>query len=175
MGWTMSRRWRRRIFGLILFWIFGRLWDEGGGGASLSSWQGSHTDFPPLYLKPYGSTPTYVGIVGIVRVHFAYSNQQVFKIPNLCTDFWRRPYGRMNAYLGVYRYAKCTFGSVGTTKALFIPWVRIILSYVCFMFFLHSLPSSIYTMFGTIILLYYVFGLVWQVPFIVWPRPQKNT
>ena len=53
-------------------------------------------------------------------------------------------------------------------KALFIPWVRIILSYVCFMFFLHSLPSSIYTIiFGTIILSYYIFGLVWQVPFII--------
>jgi hypothetical protein len=30
-------------------------------------------------MKPHGSTPTYVGIV---RVHFAYSNQQILKIPN---------------------------------------------------------------------------------------------
>jgi hypothetical protein len=32
------------------------------------------------------------------------------------------------------------------------------------MFFLHSLSSSIYTIFGNIILSYYVFGLVCQVP-----------
>jgi hypothetical protein len=71
MGWTMSRR-RRRWINIILFRIFARLWDRMGAGLF------SHS------MKPHGSTPTYVGIVGIVRVrvHFAYSNQQVLKIPN---------------------------------------------------------------------------------------------
>jgi hypothetical protein len=31
--------------GLILFRIFARLWDEGGGGGLLS-WRGSHTELP---------------------------------------------------------------------------------------------------------------------------------
>ncbi len=68
-------------------------------------------------MKPFGSTPTYVGIG---RVHFAYSNQQVLKIPNCVLTSDVDP-TEESMHIKGFRYEKCTFGFVGTTNVYLNP------------------------------------------------------
>ena len=74
-GMDDGRLWRRRIDIIPDFCsVVGR---GGRGGFALLARKSHRTSRHSM--KPHGSTPTYVGIV---RVHSAYSNQQILKIPN---------------------------------------------------------------------------------------------
>ena len=113
MGWTTSRRWRRRIDIIPDFCsVVGR---GGRGGFALLARKSHRTSRHSM--KPHGSTPTYVGIV---RVHSAYSNQQILKIPNCVLTSYVDSMEESMHTKG-FRYAKCTFGSVGTTNVYLNP------------------------------------------------------
>ena len=94
-----SRRWRRRI-NIISDFLVGFLVGRRGGaegGLFLFGERKSHR-LPATLMKPSGSIPTYVGIV---RVHSAYSNQQVLILPNCVTDIDVDPTGKKYEYQGV--------------------------------------------------------------------------